>query len=152
MKKNYIYLTILIFCTVVLTFFLSFLYKRDEIKTSYSYEKLNKITATEFKEYMIEHPDTIIYIADKNNLNYNKFEKKLINKLKNMNLLENIVYIEKSEFSGSLENLFKKEYSYVYNETNLPSIIVINDGKIIEFVAISENSNVETLINYEVFE
>ena len=79
MKINYIYLTILIFCTVVLTFFLSFLYKRDEIKTSYSYEKLNKITATEFKEYMIEHPDTIIYIADKNNLNYNKFEKKLIN-------------------------------------------------------------------------
>ena len=152
MKKNYIYLTILIFCTIVLTFFLSSLYKREEIKTSYSYENLNKITATEFKEYMIEHPDTIIYVADKNDLNYNKFEKKMVNKLETLNLLENVIYIEKTEFSEALNKIFKEEYSYVYNEDSLPSLIVVNDGEVIETTTINENSNVETLIDYEVFE
>ena len=103
MKKNYVYLAVLLIATVALTLFLSSLYKRETLENSYLYEKLNKITATEFEEYMLEHPDTIIYIANKNDLDNNKFEKKFENKLEKLNLLENIIYIEKEEVTSSLE-------------------------------------------------
>ena len=152
MKKNYIYLTILLIVTVIITLSLSNLYKRETTEISYSYEMLNKITANEFEEYMIEHPDTIIYIADKTNLDNNKFEKKFVNKLEKLNLLENVVYIEKEEMTKKIEELLKKNYSYEYKEKNLPIIIVISDAKVIENSIVQKDSDVNTIINYEVFE
>ena len=152
MKKNYIYLTILLIVTVIITLFLSNLYKRETTEISYSYEMLNKITANEFEEYMIEHPDTIIYIADKTNLDNNKFEKKFVNKLEKLNLLENVVYIEKEEMTKKIEELLKKNYSYEYKEKKLPIIIVISDAKVIENSIVQKDSDVNAIINYEVFE
>ena len=154
MKKNYVYLLILLLGTVVVTLLLSFLYRNDVevVETSYAYDNLNKITAAEFEEYMIENPDTIIYISDKTNLDNNKFEKKLINKLEKLNLLENVIYIEKGEVVDSLEKKFKEDYSYKYNEKEIPVIIVISDGEIIQTVVVNEKSTVDTIINYEVFE
>ena len=93
MKKNYIYLLILLIATVGLTFLFSTIYNREVNFVSYSYEKLNKITSAEFEEYMIENPETIIYISSKNDLHNNKFEKKFIKKLENLNLLENTIYL-----------------------------------------------------------
>ena len=153
MKKNYIYLIALIVVTVVLTLFLSALYKGEVVvKTSYSYEKMNRITAEEYDEYMIEHQDTIIYIADKLNLENNKFEKKLINKLEKLNLLKNTIYIEKEDISESLKKNLKKDYSYDYDESKLPTIIVVNDGVLSQISFVDENSNVNDIVDYEVFE
>ena len=72
MKKNYFILTILIIVTCVFTLLLANLYKKENNQVSYLYEKLNKITSTEFDEYMIEHPDTIVYISSKYNLQNEK--------------------------------------------------------------------------------
>lgn len=152
MKKRYIYLVCLIVGTVVLTLFLSNLYSRKLSKNCFLYESLNKITATEFEEYIVENPDTIVYIGDKTVLSNDKFEKKLINKLKKMNLLKTIVYIEKGEVTGELKNIFRDKYSYEYEEESLPVIIVINDGEIIETAKISKNSDVKDIIDFEVFE
>ena len=152
MKKNYIYLLILVTCTIVLTLFLSSLYKNKVSETSYFYEKLNKITATEFEEYIIENPDTIIYIADKNNLKYNKFEKKLFNNFEKLGLLENVIYLEKKEITKTLKQIFKEKHSYEYNEKELPIIIVVVDGNLIQRSVVGENSQVDTIIDYGVFE
>jgi len=152
MKKNYIILTVLIVVTCILTLLLANLYKYEKVETSYIYENLNKITSEEFDEYIVEHPDTIIYISDKYNLENQKFEKKLINKCENLNILENIIYIDKEEVTSNLEKTLKNEYSYKYNEDNLPAIIVINDAKITQTVIVDKNSEVETIIDYEVFE
>lgn len=152
MKKNYIYLLILILVTVVLTLFLSYVYKREVMSTSYTYEKLNKITSLEFDEYMLENPDAIIYLGDKTNLNNNKFEKKLLNKLESLNLLKNTIYIDKEDITSSLKKTLEQKYSYDYDEDELPIIIVINDGETIQKSIVYENSIVDTIINYEVFE
>ena len=137
MKKNYIYLTILLIATVIITLFLA---------------SLNKITANEFEEYMIEHSDTIIYIADKTDLNNNKFEKNFVKKLEKLNLLENVIYIEKEEITDKLEEVLKENYSYEYKEKNLPTIIVVSDTEVVEKSIVEEDSNVDTIINYGVFE
>jgi len=152
MKRNYVYLLILILVTVVITLFLSNIYKKEVITTSHSYEKLNKITALEFEEYIIENPDTIIYLGDKTNLDNNKFEKKFISKLENLNLIKNTIYIDKTEITSSLKKVLEKEYSYNYDENKLPVVIVINDGKTIQKSNVYQNSKADTIINYEVFE
>lgn len=153
MTKKYIYLTILILSTIALTLLLSYIYKKETtIETSYSYENLNKITSSEFDEYILENPDTIIYIADKNDISNNKFEKKFIKKLEKLNLLDNIVYIDKTEITKKFKKNLSSEYSYNYNGKKLPIILITNDKQIVQVSLIDEYSDVNTVIDYGVFE
>lgn len=152
MKKNYIYLTILLIATVVVTMLLANLYTKETTKTSYSYNNLNKITSNEFEEYMMEHTDAIIYVGDKLNLNNNKIEKKFIKKLENLNLLENTIYIDKDEITAKFKKILKDNYSYEYNEKSLPTIIVVSDAEVIQVSKIEKDVEIDTFINYEVFE
>lgn len=152
MKKNYIYLLILLLATALITLLLAGIYKKEVIHNCYAYENMNKIIPDEFEVYMQENPDTIIYIGNKNNLENNKFEKKLVEKLENLNILENIIYIEKEEIDVSLKNILKENYNFNYNENKIPVLIVIIDNKIIQTSIVDENSIVDTIINYEVFE
>ena len=150
-KKNYIYLILLIIGTIILTFAFSIIYKHEVENTCYLYENLNKITTLELDEYIMENPDSIIYIGDMNDLSNNKFEKKLLKQLQKMNLLENSVYIEKNDVSKEFKNLLKKEHSQEYNENNLPMILVVIDSKITKIVQVYNNLSAETVIDYEVF-
>lgn len=152
MKKKYVSLFILILATIIITLALSALYKQKFLTTSYSFDKLNKITAEEFNEYIIENSSIILYVGEKTNNINNKIEEKFINKLESLNLLENTVYIEKEEITSELEKVLKEKYKYIYIESKLPVILVIIDGEVIQNVQISEDSDVETIINYEVFE
>ena len=152
MKKNYIYLILLTIITVGITLLLAGIYNKEVVHNCYAYENMNKIIPDEFEAYMLENPDTIIYIGDKNNLDNNKFEKKLVQKLENLNILENIIYIEKEEIGLDLKNILKEKYNFKYNEEKVPVIIVIIDNKITQTSIVDENSIVDTIINYEVFE
>ena len=152
MKKNYIYLIILIVCTIFLTLFLSSLYKKETIQVSYAYENLNKITSKEFEEYLLENPDAIIYIGDKTNIKNNKIEKKIINKIIKLNLLEKAIYIEKEDIVNSFEKILKEKYNYKYEEKNLPVMLLIVDGELSQKILINKQTNVNDFIDYEVFE
>ena len=152
MKKNHIYLAVLLIATVGLTFLLSSIYNKEVNSVSYSYENLNKITSVEFEEYMMENTETIIYISDKNDLRNNKFEKKFINKLENLNLLEKTIYIEKDELNNNFKELLKTNYNYKIDEKQLPIIIVIDSGEVVQNVIIDKNSNIDMVIDYGVFE
>lgn len=151
MNKKYIYLTILVLVTVFLTLMLSALYKAKVSNYSYASQKLNQITSKEFNEYMVEHSDVIIYISDSKDFSNNKFEKKLIANFEKHNLLDSIIYIDKSEFDKSLKESFYNNYEYKYNKNQLPVIILVNDGKKEQVSFIDENSIVEEIIDYEVF-
>jgi len=151
MKKNYLYLLILIVVTIIITFGLAYLYKNNVKEESYAYNKLNKISSNEFDEYITENTDFIIYIANKNSLEYNKFEKKWINKIQELNLLKNVIYIESSEFNNEFKKILRDNYKITYDESKIPVIITINDGNLSQIVRIYKDSNASKIINYEVF-
>jgi hypothetical protein len=152
MKKNYIYLAVLLVVTVGLTFLLSLIYNKEVNSVSYSYEKLNKITSDEFEEYMMENTEMIVYISNKSDSNNNRFEKKFIKKLENLNLLENTIYIEKTEINNEFKKLLKNNYDYKLDEKKLPVIIVIDNGEVVQSVVVDKNSNVDLIVDYGVFE
>ena len=151
-QKNYIILVVLLVVTVFFTLFLSNLYVSKNKLVSNFYEYSNKIKTEEFDEYMIENPDTILYISDKYDLTHETFENKFEEKINNLNLKENLVFIDKDEITDKFLNKMSNTYEINIELNNIPIIIVIVDNTIVKSVYIQNDSNVETIIDYEVFE
>lgn len=150
-KYNYIIYVVLLIVTVIVTLLLADLYNKGEKEISYSYETLNKISAEEFNEYMVEHDDVIIYIGSMYSTSTNKVEKNIISEIEKQNLLEKVIFIEKEEITDELEKTLNKEYEYEYNEDKLPTIIVVINGEVDKIVKITKNMQYKTAIDYEAF-
>lgn len=151
-KKNYYILVVLLVVTAGLTMLLSNLYLNKEKMVSNFYEYSNKITPQEFNEYIIENPDLIVYISDKYDLTYETFETNLKNKIDNLNLKEKLIYIDKNYINKDFVNELKKIYKINIDLNNTPIIIVVIDKKVIKNVSITNDSNVDSIIEYGVFE
>ena len=151
-KKNYYILVVLLVVTAGLTMLLSNLYLNKEKMVSNFYEYSNKITPQEFNEYIIENPDLIVYISDKYDLTYETFETNFKNKIDNLNLKEKLIYIDKNYINKDFVNELKKIYKINIDLNNTPIIIVVIDKKVIKNVSITNDSNVDSIIEYGVFE
>lgn len=151
-KKNYYILVVLLVVTAGVTMLLSNLYLNKEKMVSNFYEYSNKITPQEFNEYIIENPDLIVYISDKYDLTYETFETNFKNKIDNLNLKEKLIYIDKNYINKDFVNELKKIYKINIDLNNTPIIIVVIDKKVIKNVSITNDSNVDSIIEYGVFE
>lgn len=150
-KYNYIIYIVLLIVTIIVTLLLADLYNKGENEISYSYETLNKISAEEFDEYMVEHDDVIIYIGSMYSTSTNKVEKNIITEIEKQNLLEKVIFIEKEEITDELEKTLNKEYEYEYNEDKIPTIIIVIDGEVDKIVKITKNMQYKSAIDYEAF-
>lgn len=147
--KNYIKLIILIICTIILTFVLANIYNIQTKKVSSFFEYANKITPSEFDQYFLESSDTIIYLSDKYNLNYSKFEENFERKINDFNLKDNLVYIDKKDINKKFISKLKKQYNISIDLNKLPAILIATDNKIDSLIYINENTNAENFIDYE---
>lgn len=151
-SKNYIILVILLIVTVFLTLTLVSVYKSKEKFASEFYNLSNKITVDELEEYIIENPDSIIYISDKYDLTKEDFEMKLNNKLKELNLEEKFVYIDTAEMTKEDSNVLEKKYRVNFKEEDTPIILVVIEKEIAKKIYVEDALNVDDFIDYEVFE
>lgn len=150
-KKNYYILAILLIVTVILTLLLSSISLNKEETFSDFYEYSNKIVPEEFDEYMLENNDIIIYISSKYDLSNKTFENRFQKKLNNLNLKENLIFIDKNDINTKFLKKFKKTYGINLNLKKTPIIVVIIDEKVIKKITVSSNTNVDTIIEYEDF-
>lgn len=151
-KKNYYILVVLLVVTILLTLSLSYVYRNKEKLVSNFYEYSNKIKPQEFDEYMTENSDFIIYISDKYDLTYEEFENNFKDKIERLNLKNNLIYMDKNDINKEFLNKLKKEYNINIEIKDIPIVIVVIDNKVIKNVSVNTDSNVDTLIEYEVFE
>lgn len=151
-RKNYYIVLLLVVFTVLLTLFLSNLYKNRDNYYSSIYNYSNRITFDELDEYLLEMSDIIIYISDKNDDSNTKFEEKFINKISSLNLKDKLIYIDKEELNKKNIEKLNKEYKIKLNIENLPVIISIVDRKVTKIENISNDSDVNKILNYEDFE
>ncbi|MBQ2947113.1 MAG: hypothetical protein IJE04_04615 [Bacilli bacterium] len=150
-KKNYIILVVLLAVTVFFTLFLSNIYKNKEKLTSNFYEYSNKITPESFDEFMTENEDIIIYIGDKYDLTLETVEKKLEERIDQLNLKHNFIYIDKHYVD---KKFIKKLKGYHINIdlNKLPVFIVIVEEEVIKNVMVNSNTDIDALIDSEAFE
>lgn len=151
-KKNYIILFFIVIATICLTLVVADIYNSKDQKVSKFYENSNKISIKDFSEYIIENPNSIIYISDKYDLKNKSFEKKLEKKLENLNLKENFAFIEKNEINSEFIKFLNDNYNLTIDIDKTPILIVIIDNKIVNNMVITGDMDVNTLIDYEVFE
>ena len=151
-KKNYYVLVVLLATTVLLTLYLSNLYLNKEKLTSDFYNYASVITPEDFDEFMTENSDVIIYLSDKYDLSHYTFEKNFEAKINELNLKHNLIYIDKEDITDEFLNKLKETYQINLDLEKLPVIVVVVDKKVVRNISVSTDSNVDTIIEYEVFE
>lgn len=151
-KKNYLILVVLLVVTALLTLSLSNIYLNKEKLTSNFYQYSNKITPSEFDEYMIEHSDVIIYVSNKYDLTNEIFEKKFKSKIEELNLKHNLIYIDQNDIEKDFLKKLKEEYDINIDLDKCPIIITIIDKKVVKNIIVNSDSDIDTLIEYGAFE
>lgn len=150
--KNYILLSIVLILTIVVViyFFLwKNTYEKSKLQTPILDEYLLVINYNELNNYLVENKDAIIYVSKLNNENIRLFENKFKNIINKNNLNNKILYLDLTE--ELKENNIVKEINKKYGKemTEIPSIIIIKDGKISSSYNIKENGyNVKSLEKY----
>ena len=149
MKKNYIILVVLIICTILITLFFSRMYLNKTKEYSTFYSESNKITVKEIDQMALEELDVIYYISDKYDLNNADFELKLKTKLEGKNLLSKLVYIDTKK---SLINKFKTIYKLKIDIDKYPILVFVVDKKVIKTIYVNDNQDIDSYIDYGVYE
>lgn len=150
--KNYILLSIVLILTIVVViyFFLwKNTYEKSKLQTPILDDYLLVINYNELNNYLVENKDAIIYISKLNNENIRLFENKFKNIINKNNLNNKILYLDLTE--ELKENNIVKEINKKYGKemTEVPTIVIIKDGKISSFYNIKENKyNIKLLEKY----
>ena len=147
-KKNYLYLLILLFMVVIVTFSIvgiSNIYNDKKLEKSYLYKYINEVTVDEVKNILTEPSSELFILVTKNNDEsvYN-FEKDLKKVIKTKELRDNFIYIDYTNNKDNLDGINKALGS---NINGVPAIIYYKNGKIITSV-----DSKEKLINVGDFE
>lgn len=150
--KNYILLSIVLILTIVVViyFFLwKNTYEKSKLQTPILDDYLLIINYNELNNYLVENKDAIIYISKLNNENIRLFENKFKNIINKNNLNNKILYLDLTE--ELKENNIVKEINKKYGKemTEVPTIVIIKDGKISSSYNIKENKyNIKLLEKY----
>jgi len=146
--KNYFILLIMLFGVVVVTFAGKNYYNNNLKKVSSLYKYANHINRDELKEYLVESSSLIIYVADKYDLNNEDAEELLKDKIVELNLYNNFIYVDSRVFNDNFLDYFNSTYHTNLNINNLPTIIICDDG-IVENIYYNLNPDTINSINLE---
>ena len=150
--KNYILLSIVLILTIVVViyFFLwKNTYEKSKLQTPILDDYLLVINYNELNNYLVENKDAIIYISKLNNENIRLFENKFKNIINKNNLNNKILYLDLTEELKETNIVKKINKKYGKEMTEVPTIVIIKDGKISSSYNIKENKyNIKLLEKY----
>ena len=150
--KNYILLSIVLILTIVVVinlFLWKNTYEKNKLQTPILDDYLLVINYNELNNYLIENKDAIIYVSKLNDESIRLFENKFKNIINKNNLNNKILYLDLTE--ELKENNIVKEINKKYGKemTEVPTIVIIKDGKISSSYNIKENNyNIKLLEKY----
>ena len=152
--RNYIILSVIIIATVLL---LHYFYRWFEV---YNDTKLNRpildkymevINYNELDNYLIENPNTIIYVSVLEDVEIRNFEKKFKEGFKNGEIENNILYLDITNDikDKKVKEKMKKKYSInSVSILDVPLIMVIDNGELKSINTISSvNYDIEIIKN-----
>lgn len=150
--KNYILLSIVLILTIVVViyFFLwKNTYEKSKLQTPILDDYLLVINYNELNNYLVENKDAIIYVSKLNNENIRLFENKFKNIINKNNLNNKILYLDLTEELKETNIVKKINKKYGKEMTEVPTIVIIKDGKISSSYNIKENKyNIKLLEKY----
>lgn len=156
-KKNYVILGVVILVSLLIVYYLYMwftAYKSTKEEEVILDKYMTVINYNELDDYLVENPDAIIYVGILNDEDITKFEKKFKNSIKNNKINKEVLYLNITDElnSGKKISEMKDKYTVNYaNITDVPNIMVFEDGKIKTIYSIRDNGydvqKVEKFIN-----
>ncbi len=149
--KNYFILFGIFIVTFVICFYLfSWIKQYNEVKLGEPIiaNTLKEIKYDNLDNYLKENEVVAVYMCTTYESSCRIFEKKFSTFVKEQSLTDNILYLNlgyKSVENNLLDNLYNKyKNEYLIKKiTNYPTIVIFNNGKIIDFLTITSNSNMD---------
>ena len=153
--KNYIILGVIILFTLLILYYFYMwvdVYKESKINIPIMDKYMSVINYNELDNYVVENPNTIVYVSVLEDENIREFEKQLKNKYK-VNEIENeVLYMNITEEFKSKElknNMISKYSVNNLNITDVPCVLVFNDGLLSSIYSISDNDyDIDRLVVY----
>ena len=147
--KNYLILGLISIVTVVLLYYFyswTVAYKETKLNKRMMDAYMEVINYNELDNYLVESPDTIIYVSVLENEEIREFEKKFKDAFKKKEIENSVLYMD---ITNELKDEKLKQEMQTYYKlndidiTNVPAIVVFSGGKLKSIYAIGR-------INYDV--
>lgn len=162
-KKNYIILAVISAVTIILVLYaLKWydVYKEASKNTAIISDYVSEIKMGEFKNYVNDKRNVVIYFGIPYNEDCRTFERNFKNTLSKYQLSEEIVYINIDSLQG---DNFATNFDNEYNNEELreigkklktvPTLAIFEDGKLVDFVGgkyLTKTSAVKLLTKYNI--
>ena len=144
--KNYIYLSIIILVTILLVFYfyLWYLtYEESKLNNQIMDRYLQVINYNELDDYLQENKDAIIYASVLEEQKIRNFEINFKETIIENSLKKEILYLDLTEIYNNKKEKEKAIKKYQINNkniSNVPSILVFEEGNLTKIYDIKENN------------
>lgn len=134
--KNYVILGIIIVVSVLILYYFYLwvdAYNESKLNKPIMNKYMEVINYNELDTYLIENPDTIVYVSILENKEIRDFEKKFKRVFKKKKILNDILYLDITEEvkDEKTRNELKEKYNVsAVSILDVPVIIVIDNGSI----------------------
>ncbi len=145
--RNYIVYGLVCILTIVLLVGWVNMYATNKTYKDNTNERMNflkEIKESELKNFLDENPEIAIYASNSEDINISDFEKSLRKKLIKKDYTSDIVYVNTNSSSDQVLKLINDRYKTNYE--NLPNLIVISDGIIVDTYYINDYANAKDII------
>lgn len=143
--KNYVILGIVIIITLFILYYFYMwvdVYKESRVNIPIMDKYMTVINYNELDNYLVENPDTIIYVSVLEDEEIRKFEKKFKNKYKNDAIKKDILYMNITDEvkNKEIRNEMVSKYSLNnLNITSVPCVLVFSDGLLKTIYSVMDN-------------
>ena len=153
--KNYIILGVVILFTMLILYYFYMwvdVYKESKINIPIMDKYMTVINYNELDNYIVENPNTIVYVSVLEDEQIREFEKKLKNKYRNNEIENEVLYMNITEDidSKSVRNEMTSRYSLnTLNITNVPCVLVFDEGMLKSIYSVKDNDyDIERFVIY----
>ena len=144
--KNYIILgVVIIFTMLILYYFYMWVdvYKESKINIPIMDKYMTVINYNELDNYVVENPNTIVYVSVLEDDKIRGFEKQFKNKYRNNEIENDVLYMNITDDIRNTNIKEDMDDRYVLNDlsiTDVPCVLVFNDGLLKSIYSVSDNN------------
>lgn len=144
-KKNYFILGVVILVTLCLVyyFYLWFnVYNESKLNMPILNKYMEVINYNEMGDYVIENPNTIVYVSVLEDIDIREFEKKIKNSYKKDKIVNEVLYMDLTKDIKKKSVI--KEINRMYSIDSLsmvdvPCVVVFEDGIVSSIYSVKDN-------------
>ena len=143
--KNYIILGVVIVITMFILYYFYMwvdVYKESKVNIPIMDKYMTVINYNELDNYIVENPDTIVYVSVLENDEIREFEKKFKNKYKNNLIYNDVLYMNVTDDinNKTIKNeMISKYFINGLDITDVPCVLVFKDGLLKSIYSIKDN-------------